>query len=143
MLGSLAEVRCGGAVVDAAIEVHRELGPGLLEGVYVECLTDALARRHRTVRREVVCPVTYRGRTFDRAYRLDMIVDDLVVVEVKSVREVTRVHAAQLLSYLKLSGFRVGLLLNFNCILMKHGIVRRYNFDADRHLLRQSSASPC
>ena len=128
MLGTPEEVASSGAVIDAALEVHRELGPGLLERVYVLCLCETLARRGHTVRTEIECPVTYRGHLFERAFRLDMLVDDRVVVEVKSVREVSRVHAAQLLTYLKLSGFRVGLLLNFNSILIKDGIVRRYNF---------------
>jgi GxxExxY protein len=142
MLGSPDEIATSGAVVDAAIEVHRALGPGLLESVYATCLADALVHRGCVVRREVECPVRFRGRVLDRAFRLDMIVDERVIVEVKAAREVTRVHSAQLLSYLRLTGCRVGLLLNFNVLLMKDAIARRYNLEADRSVLRRPSAAP-
>jgi GxxExxY protein len=128
MLGSPEEVRCSGVVVDAAVKVHEELGPGLLEHVYVSCLADELQHLGCRVRTEVPLVVRWRDRVLTPAYRLDLLVDELVVVEVKTVKQLTDVHEAQLLTYLRLSKLRVGLLLNFNSALMKQGIKRRYSF---------------
>lgn len=112
------------AVVDAAFAVHSTLGPGLLESVYELCLAHELEKRGRRVRRQLSLPVVYDGLRFDAGLRLDMVVDDCVVVEVKAVDHLLPVHQAQVLTYLKLTGHRLGLLINFNVPLIKHGIRR-------------------
>jgi len=112
------------AVIDASIEVHRALGPGLLESAYETCLTHELERRAHVVRRQVALPVVYHDVRLDAGYRIDMIVDDQVIVEVKSVDAVTPVHKAQLLTYLRLAERRLGFLINFNVVLLKQGITR-------------------
>jgi GxxExxY protein len=111
-------------VIDAGLKVHRALGPGLLESVYEACLVQELESRGRRVRRQVSLPVEYEGLRLDGGYRLDVLVDDLVVVEVKAVETVMRLHEAQLITYLKLSGIRLGLLMNFNVALFKDGVRR-------------------
>jgi GxxExxY protein len=111
-------------IIDAAIRVHRETGPGLLEGVYVECLAFELLDRRLDVERGVKIPLTYRGRKLSSHYLLDLRVDRCVIVEVKSVAQLAPVHSAQLITYLKLTGCRVGLLINFNVPLLKQGIRR-------------------
>ena len=113
-----------GAVIGSAIEVHRALGPGLLESVYVTCLMHELDLRGLIVEREKVLPVAYKGVELDTGYRADLIVNNEVIVEVKSVMSVLPVHEAQLLSYLKLSGIKTGLLMNFNEVCLKHGLKR-------------------
>ncbi len=114
-----------GAIRGAAIEVHRHLGPGLLESAYEECLCHELALRGVRFERQVALPVEYKGVKLDCGYRMDLLVESRVVIEVKSVEAVARVHEAQLLTYLRLSGHRVGLLMNFNVPLMTKGIIRR------------------
>ena len=111
-------------VIGAAIEVHRELGPGLLESVYEECLWHELHLRGLAFKRQVNVPVSYKGASLDSGCRIDVL-EDSVVVEVKAVGQVLAVHEAQLLTYLRLAGKRVGLLLNFNVPVLKDGIVRR------------------
>ncbi len=96
----------------AAIEVHKELGPGLLESAYEECLCHELSLRRLGFQRQVPLPVTYKGIKLDCGYRLDMVVEDKIVLELKSVQETTPLHEAQLLTYLRLSGKKVGLLMN-------------------------------
>lgn len=113
-----------GAVVDSAFKVHSRLGPGLLEAVYETCLKYELERRGLRVQRQVALPVIYEGMRFETGYRLDMLVEASVIVELKSVEAVTDVHKAQLKTYLKLSGHRVGLLVNFNTTLIRDGITR-------------------
>lgn len=108
----------------AAMEVHRELGPGLLESAYEECLCRELALPGLRFQRQVPLPVTYKGVQLDCGYKLDLVVDDKVVLELKSIKQVEPIHEAQLLTYLRLSGKRVGLLMNFNTVLMKDGIRR-------------------
>jgi GxxExxY protein len=115
-------------IIGAAIEVHRELGPGMLESVYEACLAYELARRGRRAIRQVRLPIKYKGLEINEGYRLDILVDDMVIVEVKAAQALTPIHQAQLLSYLKLSGKRVGLLLNFHETSLKRGI-RRFVFD--------------
>ena len=112
-------------IIGAAIEVHRELGPGLLESVYEECLCHELRARHIPFRRQLEFPIVYKGRRIEGRYRLDLIVDDTVVVEIKCVDKVLAVHEAQLLTYLKLTGKRVGLLINFKVPILDRGILRR------------------
>lgn len=112
-------------IIGAAIEVHRNLGPGLLESAYVNCLTRELYLKEIPFKREWPLPVTYKGIRLDCSYRLDLLVADSVVVEIKSVDALTSIHEAQLLTYLKLGGWKVGLLINFNVELLKTGIHRR------------------
>ena len=112
------------AVIGAAIAVHRELGPGLLESAYEACLAHELHGRGVAVSRQKELPVVYKGEKLDCGYRLDLLVEEKVVVEVKAVDALLPIHTAQLLSYLKLSGCRLGLLINFNERLLKHGIKR-------------------
>ena len=102
------------AIISASIAVHRELGPGMLESAYEACLAFALLDRGLFVERQKALPLTYRGQILDCGYRIDLMVERLVIVEVKAVERFERVHSAQLLSYLRLSGCKVGLLLNFN-----------------------------
>ena len=114
-----------GRIVGAAIEVHRALGPGLLESAYKECLTRELILLGIAVRREVGLPVDYKGIRLECSYRLDLLVANSVVVEIKSVSAIEPVHEAQLLTYMRLGGWRLGLLLNFNVPILKEGIRRR------------------
>jgi GxxExxY protein len=112
-------------IIGAAIEVHRELGPGLLESAYEECLCHELHLRNLSFQRQVNLPVGYKGLKLDCGYRMDVIVEDLVLIELKSIEQVLPVHEAQLLTYLRLSGKKVGLLINFNVSVLKNGIARR------------------
>ena len=116
-----------GAVVDAAIKVHTALGPGLLEGAYEGCLVHELRKRAHLVVQQLALPVLYDGICIDLGYRIDVLVDGAVVVEVKSVGKLAPIHNAQLLSYLKLGGYKVGLLLNFNVPHLKDGVRRVVN----------------
>jgi GxxExxY protein len=113
-----------GEVVSAAIAVHTALGPGLLESAYTACLAHELRLRGLHVEVEVPLPIVYKGVRVDAGYRLDLIVERLVIVESKAILKVTPIHEAQLLSYLRLSGHEVGLLLNFHVARMKDGIRR-------------------
>jgi len=113
-----------GAIVDAAVTVHRTLGPGLLESVYEACLCHELRKRGRTVHRQVSIPIFYDGVELESNLCIDLLVQDEVVVELKAVDSLKPIHKAQLLTYLKLSGRRLGLLLNFNVPIMKNGIER-------------------
>lgn len=111
-------------VIGAGIEVHRRLGPGLLESVYQRCLAIELDHRGIPYRREEPIPLRYRGHSFEDSYRIDFVIDGCVILEVKSVQRLERVHQAQLLTYLRLTGIRTGLLLNFNTAVLRHGILR-------------------
>jgi GxxExxY protein len=112
-------------VVDAAMEVHRRLGPGLLESAYHECLCRELMLRGVPFERERPLPVEYKNVRLECGYRLDLLVGGMVVVEVKAVEALAPVHEAQLLTYLRLGGWRVGLLINFNVPVLKEGIRRK------------------
>jgi GxxExxY protein len=112
-------------VIGAAIDVHRELGPGLLESAYEECLCHELHLRNLDFKRQVSIPLIYKGLALDCGYRLDVVVRDVVIVEVKSVDQVLPIYQAQLLTYLRLTKKNVGLLINFNVAVLKNGIVRR------------------
>jgi len=114
-----------GEIVAGAIEVHKALGPGLLESIYEECLAYELSDRGLHVIRQVPLPVVYKGRTMACAFRLDLLVNDLVILEIKAIERVLPVHEAQLLSYMKLANKRRGLILNFHTPLLKDGITRR------------------
>jgi GxxExxY protein len=116
-----------GQIVDAAMKVHSALGPGLLESAYEACLSFELSKRGFRVQRQAELPVTYEGVRIDVGYRIDLLVEDLVVIEIKSVSELAPIHKAQLLSYLKLSDRKVGFLMNFNVEQLKDGIKRMVN----------------
>ena len=111
-------------VIGFAIEVHRHLGPGLLESVYEECLCYELNRNGLGFRRQVPLPVVYKGVRLDCGYRLDLVVEDQVILELKTVERLMPIHEAQMLTYMKLSGIPTGLLLNFNTPALKEGIRR-------------------
>jgi GxxExxY protein len=112
------------SVIDAALKVHRALGPGLLETVYEICLCHELSKRGIKVERQKSWPISYDGIRLDAGLRLDMLVEDKVIVELKAVEQMNLLFEAQLLTYLKLTGMRVGLLINFNVPLLKDGIKR-------------------
>src|SRR3972149_2475450 len=114
-----------GAVVDAAMKVHSALGPGLLESTYEACLAYELRKRGLQVATQVGLPVVYDEAQLDIGYRIDLLVENLVIVELKAADAVLPIHEAQLLSYLKLSGKKVGLLINFNVLRLKDGIKRK------------------
>ena len=121
------EEMVGREIVDAAVQVHRELGPGLLESVYEVVLKHELGSRGLSVERQVAIPLRYRGLSFIEAFRVDLVVGQLVLVELKSVQSVSELHKKQLLTYLRLTNKKLGYLLNFNEVLMKNGIVRTVN----------------
>src|SRR5215469_15938861 len=114
----------GKEVVDAAVKVHRELGPGLLETVYEVVLARELERRGLRVERQVPVPIVYGGMRFEEGFRADLIIEGKVIVELKSVEQLSKVHRKQVLTYLKLKGLKLGFLLNFGANLMKDGIER-------------------
>ena len=114
-------------IVDAAVQLHRELGPGLLESVYEAVLAYELQQRGLTVLRQVPVPIEYKGLRFEEGFRADMIVNGLVVVELKSISEINNAHRKQIQTYVRLKKLRLGLLLNFGAALMKNGIVRAAN----------------
>ena len=113
--------------IRAAIEVHRALGPGLLESAYCGCMKHEFKLQGVPFRGEVPLPVEYKGFKIDCSYRIDLLVMESVVVEIKSVKDLDPIHEAQLLTYLRLGGWKVGLLLNFNVPVLKDGIKRRVN----------------
>ena len=113
-----------GKIICAAIEVHRVLGPGLLESAYEECLCKELALRQIPFERQIALPIEYKGVKVDCGYRLDLLVAGVVVVEIKAVESLLPIHEAQLLTYLKLGGWKAGLLINFNVPVLKQGIRR-------------------
>jgi GxxExxY protein len=112
------------AILGASIEVHRQLGPGLLERAYEACLAHELTARRVRFARQVPIPITYKGQVLDCGFRADMIVEDKVLVEVKAVAAVIDIHKVQALTYLKLTGLRLCLILNFNAVLMRDGSER-------------------
>jgi GxxExxY protein len=113
-----------GKIVDCAVTVHKLLGPGLLESAYEECLYFELQTLGIETSKQFPMPLVYKGKRLDIGYRIDLLVEDKIVVEVKSVDSLNPIHTAQLMTYLKLSGCRIGLLLNFNVIFLKEGIKR-------------------
>jgi len=116
-----------GAVVDAAMRVHTELGPGLLESTYEACLIHELRSRDYSVQNQLTLPVKYRDTQIDTGYRIDLLVENEVIVELKAVDKLLPIHEAQLLTYLKLSYKKIGLLINFNSPRLKYGIKRLAN----------------
>lgn len=118
------EERIAKSVVNAAYAVHSTLGPGLLENIYEVCFCHELTKRHLSYRRQVVVPIVYDGITFDEGLRLDVLVEESVICELKAVEKMNPVFTAQLLTQLKLTGKRLGFLINFNVSLIKYGIKR-------------------
>ncbi len=115
-----------GKIIDAGLRVHRVLEPGLLETVHEQCLAHELVQRGIVVQHQLALPVVYDGLHLEAGYRLDILVEGQVVIEVKSVEALTRVHHAQLLTHMKLSGCQVGLLMNFNVVLFRDGLKRLF-----------------
>jgi GxxExxY protein len=117
----------GHAIIGAAMKVHSLVGPGLLEGAYEACLAYELEKQHLRIRRQALIPIRYEDLAIDNGYRIDLLVEDLVVVELKALEVILPVHRAQLLSYLRLGGFKLGYLLNFNVAHMRDGVTRLVN----------------
>ncbi|MBN1521129.1 MAG: GxxExxY protein [Candidatus Aureabacteria bacterium] len=122
MLGEINQITK--EIVDSAIAVHNELGPGLLESTYEACLVYELGKKGLKVEQQKALPITYKDIKLDCGYRIDILVDEKVIIELKSVEKLEPIHKAQVLSYLKLSGYKLGLLINFNVKLIKNGICR-------------------
>jgi len=114
-------------VIKCAIEVHKELGPGLLESVYETCLIKVLKENNLTVQQQIKIPIVFKNEVLDKHFVIDVLVNDILILEIKSVDAVLPIHEAQLVTYLKLSGKKLGLLINFNEELLKNGIRRRIN----------------
>lgn len=123
----MTENEIGEAVLGAAIKVHKALGPGLLESAYEAALAHELGKAELGVKRQFSLPVVYDGERIDTGYRVDFLVGDCVIVELKAVERIAPIHEAQLLSYLRLGGYKLGYLLNFNSVRMKDGIKRMVN----------------
>jgi len=123
----VTEEEIGHAIIGAAIKVHSVLGPGLLEGAYETCLIYELEKLRLRARRQVLIPIRYEELSIDNGYRIDLLVEGRVVVELKAIEHIMPVHRGQLLSYLRLGGFQLGYLLNFNVALMRDGITRMVN----------------
>ena len=121
----LAHEELTGEIISAAMSVHRELGPGLLESAYQASMCHELTLRNVAFRSQVDLPVRYKGVQLDCGYRLDLVVDERVLIELKSIEHIAAVHEAQLITYLRLSGLHVGLLINFNVPVLRRGILRR------------------
>ena len=138
----MTENEIGKVVVDSAVALHRELGPGLLESVYEVILAHELRQRGLRVERQVPVPIEYRGIKFEEAFRADILVEGKVVLELKSIEQVTRAHKKQLQTYLRLIGHKLGFLLNFGEALMKRGITRAVNGLEETNALRFSPLSP-
>jgi GxxExxY protein len=120
----MTEDELSSIIIGAAIEVHTELGPGLLESVYETCLFHELTKLGLDVKRQVEIPIMYKGMPLETGFRLDIIVQDKLIIEIKAVKELLDVHLAQTLTYLKLTNCKLGLLINFNEARVKHGIRR-------------------
>lgn len=114
-------------IIASAIEVHKELGPGLLESVYEFCLIDELKRRNIQLKSQVKLPIVYKGKQLDKDFIMDILVEDSVVIELKSVETILPVHEVQLLTYLRLADKKLGLLINFNVPVLKEGVKRKIN----------------
>jgi|ERR1700722_1373898 len=122
---SLDEInQLSGQVVDAAMKVHSALGPGLLEAVYEHCLAHELVSRGLKIQKQVPVPIIYNGEHLDAGFRIDLLVEECLLLELKAIEQVLPIHEAQVLTYLKMTKGRVGLLLNFNVLSMKNGIKR-------------------
>ena len=123
----MTENEIGKSIVDIAVQIHREMGPGLLESVYEIAMAHQLQQRGLVVERQAPVAIEYQGHRFDEGFRADLIVENKVIVELKCVEKLNNAHKKQLLTYLKLTGLKLGLLINFNVDLIKNGIVRIVN----------------
>ena len=123
----MTENDIGGVIIGAALRVHSVIGPGLLENSYETCLLYELEKKRLRVRNQVLVPIRYEDLVIENGYRLDLLIEDLVVIELKAIETILPVHRAQLLSYLRLGGFKLGYLLNFNVAHMRDGIIRVVN----------------
>jgi GxxExxY protein len=121
------ENEIGHVIIGGAMKVHSAVGPGLLESAYESCLIHELGEQGLLARKQVLVPVRYDGLTIDNGYRIDLLVQDLVIVELKAIGAILPVHRGQLLSYLRLGGFKLGYLLNFNVEHVRDGIIRMVN----------------
>jgi len=113
------------SIIGAAIEVHKALGPGLLESAYRRCVAREFELRSLNYRMELPLPIVYKGLTLDCGYRMDFVIEEKIVLEVKSVEKLIPIHEAQLLTYLKLSGHKIGLMINFNSAVIRNSFIRR------------------
>ncbi len=118
-----------GKIIDACIEVHKELGPGLMESVYEVCLLSVLKKKNLDAKQQVLLPVVFKGEKLNKEFVIDILVDDKIILELKSLEIILPVHEAQLVTYLKLADKKLGLLVNFNVTLLKQGIKRKINGD--------------
>ena len=125
MHGELIQEKLTERVLGAAIAVHKHLGPGLLESVYEACLCREFDIQGIVYKRQVPLPIEYKGVHLDAGYRMDLVVEDQIVLELKSVEELLPIHEAQLMTYLRLSGMKIGFLMNFNVAVLKNGVKRR------------------
>ena len=114
-------------IIECCIEVHKELGPGLMESVYEICCVKELRKAGLNVQRQVALPVTYKGEQLTKDFFIDLLIEDVIILELKSVEALLPIHEAQLVTYLKLADKKLGLLINFNVILLKQGIKRKIN----------------
>jgi GxxExxY protein len=135
----MTENEIGTIILEAAIEVHRTLGPGLLESVYEGAMEIELAARSMVVQRQVPVPVQYKGLKFEEGFRADLVVNGLVIVEFKSIENISKAHRKQIQTYLRLTGMKLGYILNFGCELLEDGIVRAVN-GLDESPLRASGS---
>ena len=119
--------RIGKIILDCAFEVHKELGPGLLESIYEECLCEEIKNKGLKVENQVYLPLVYKGKKLNKNFRIDILVEDAIILEIKSAIDIYTVDEAQLVSYMKLADKRLGYLLNFNVALLKEGIKRKVN----------------
>ena len=127
----MTENEIGTIVIDCALDIHKELGPGLCETVYEVVLAQEIQRRGLRVKRQVPIPIEFRGLKFDEAFKADIIVDEKVILELKSVEQITKAHKKQVLTYLRLTRMKLGYLLNFGEAFMKDGIARIVNGDLE------------
>lgn len=119
--------KLGTKIIDAAMQVHRELGPGLLESVYEVCLIEELRNRGLEVQSQVRLPIVYKGKELHKEFIIDLLVENKIVIELKAIEDLMPIHEVQLVTYLKLSGMKLGYLINFNVSYLKFGIRRRIN----------------
>ena len=119
--------KISGIILNSAIEVHREIGPGLLESVYETCLIDELKRYDLSAINQVELPIVYKGKKLDKNFRIDVLVENEIIIELKTVDKILPVHEAQIISYLKLADKKLGFLINFNVSLLKNGFKRFVN----------------
>jgi GxxExxY protein len=129
-----------GSIIGSAIDIHRLHGPGLLESAYEACMVEELTRKGHNVEQQVLCPLKHRGKVLNKAYRIDLLVDELVIVEIKAVEHILYAHRAQILHYMYLSDIEVGLLINFRKRMLVNGVKRYRLWEAQREAARLARA---